>query len=297
MVINFDSLLVIAFEARLKGLTHLWIWGNFTTSKNYWRMRYDLYPKARKRRARKDDDDDSEELRLSRVVDNNLIPESLFCQLPEVTYHLSLPHAMDFTQKCWHLVLDNIKTLQSLRFMKPSQQTLLRLAPPGRVRDYLYLRKDSMKFLVGVLKGMEGRLEEAQLGPQAEDFLLQFVGRPRGRGWGIGQEGGGERSLENVRSLHYCGLMGAAIYSLLNPPTSNENNDSSNDNQYDSNINTTVEKLTLHMPVSLPRLRDLLLVFPNLQELCSWNHSEGHGFLIGLQWTSPILSSSPTSST
>lgn len=279
-MINFDSLLIIAFEARLTGLTHLWIGGNFTTPKKYGRIKYNVHPPARKGRAGKGDDVDSGELRSSRVVDNNLIPESIFCQLPEVTYHLSIPYAMDFTQKCWHLVLDNFKTLQSLLFMKPSLQTLLRLAPPSSVRAYPYLRKDSMEWLVGVLEGMEGRLEEVQLGPMAEDFLLQFVGQPRGRGWGIGQEGGGGRFLENVRFLHYSGAMGAAVYSLLNPPTSSDINDISNNSQYNSNINTTIEKLTLHTSISLPCLRDILLAFPNLQELCGGNHSKAQEYLI-----------------
>lgn len=272
MTINFDSLLVIAFEARLTGLTHLWIWGNFTAPKKYGRIKYNSQPPARKGRARKDDDEGSGELRLSRVVDNNLIPESIFCQLPEVTYHLSLPYAMDFTQKCWHLVLDNVKTLQSLRFMKPSMQTLLRLAPPSSIRACPYLRKDSMEFLVGVLEGMKGRLEEVQLGLLAEDFLLRFVGQPRGRGWGIGQEGGGGKFLENVRFLHYSGAIGPVIYSLLNPPSSNDINDSSKSSEYDSKINTTIEKLTLHTSISFPCLRDILLTFPNLQELSGGNH-------------------------
>ncbi|KAF9323533.1 hypothetical protein BGZ91_003531 [Linnemannia elongata] len=247
MVINFDSLLVIAFEARLTGLTHLWIWGNFMTPRKHGLFKYDLHPTAMKGSAGKDDDDDSGELRLSRVVDNNLIPESLFCQLPEMTYHLSLPHAMDFTQKCWHLVLDNVKTLRSLRFVKASMQTLLPLAPSGSTTNYPYLSKDSMEFLVGVLGRMEGKLEEVQLGRQAEEFLLQFIGRPRGLGWGIGQDGGGGRFLEN------------------------DNIDSS---QHDSNINTTVEKLTLYKLISVSCLRDLILAFPNLQELCGGNHAD-----------------------
>ncbi|KAG0275924.1 hypothetical protein BGZ96_003555, partial [Linnemannia gamsii] len=245
------------------------------------------------------DEDDPTALRRTRAVDESLVPSSIFFQLPGVTYtyHLSLHHALYFTQVCWHLVIDNISTLRSLRFMKPSFRTLLRLAPPVMTKDYPYLREDSMRFLVRVLEGMEGRLEELQLGTLAEDFLLQFVGRPRGLGWGIGEGGGGdggrETFLENVKSLHYSVIPGSALYTLLNPPVSSSNDD--NYNSTDSinqdigahmiykhsnivvnshNINTTVQKLTLHSSISVPCLRDLLVAFPNLQELEGGNHSE-----------------------
>lgn len=158
-MINYDSLLLIAFEARLTHLTEMWIRGHFTSPLLYSRIVYDLNS------SKEGDEDGPTALRCTRVVDESLVPSSIFFQLPGATYtyHLSIHHALYFPQICWHLVPDNTSTLRSLRFMKPSFRTLLRLAPPVLTMDYPYLREDSMWFLVRVLEAMEDRLEELQL--------------------------------------------------------------------------------------------------------------------------------------
>ncbi|KAF9125780.1 DNA mismatch repair protein [Mortierella sp. 14UC] len=178
---------------------------------------------------------------------------------------------MEFTRKCWTLILDNASTLQSLRIMKNSRQTLLRLAPPSRTRDFPYLRPDSLEFLKAALDKMP-RLQELEAGKQAEEYVLQNIGRGRGLEEGF---------LSRVTSLHYSAMSGYALHTLLHPPKGLGVGDSDDKNSNKNNIelendnisdNTTVKKLTISNTVSISCLRDLLVAFPHLQELSGARH-------------------------
>ncbi|KAG0277780.1 hypothetical protein BGZ95_005364 [Linnemannia exigua] len=273
LTINYDSLLLIAFEAQLTQLISLHIRAHFVSTHRYSRIRYDSTLPS-----------DPTALRLSRQVDDSRVPESIFFQVPEVTYHLSIPHAMEFTRKCWHLILDNTTTLQSLRIMKNSRQTLLRLAPPSRARDFPYLRADSIGFLKGTLEKMS-RLNELEVGSQAEEFVLQSIGR----------ELEGKKFLPLVTGLHYSARPGNALLTLLHPPADldtngnvnvNNNTHSTEQDERQISVNTTVKVLTLHSTVSIACLRDLLVIFPRLQELSGAAHdfltdASHHGAQVG----------------